>query len=313
MFDRYVIVDWSANGKPKRRQDSIWVRSLGTVDDRHDTVDNPSTRVAARDLVRDLLVSAVARNERVLVGFDFPYGYPRGFAAALGLPGEPWRAIWDYLAAEIVDGPRNANNRFAVASAINGRIGHHAFWGCPRQRVFEHLSYRKDKVQYLVAPGEVGLAEWRESERAFLAAGIAPQPVWKLMGVGSVGSQALVGIPVVAALRDDPALRSCSAVWPFETAVPNLAPNHRAIVHAEIWPSIVDVGPAMQRAENAGKVKDQVQVEQLALHFRALDDGTVLRDVFAAAPSDATEEGWILGNRVQGRVTSRRVSLDADA
>jgi precorrin-8X/cobalt-precorrin-8 methylmutase len=295
LFDRYVMVDWSANGKPKRGKDSVWIRSLGTGDDRRDAIANPATRLAASDQVRDMLVASVARRERVLVGFDFAYGYPRGFAAALGLEGDPWRAIWEYLSTEIVDGPRNANNRFAVASEVNRRLVDHSFWGCPHKQVFEHLSYRKDRVRYPSTQGDAGLPEWRATERAFFAPGIRPQPVWKLLGVGSVGSQALVGIPVVAALRDDPELQRFSKVWPFETTVPELEPNKPAIVHVEIWPSIVDVRASMLAAANVGKVKDQVQVEELALHFRALDDDGRMRDLFAAAPDGSDEEGWILG------------------
>ena len=66
------------------------------------------------------------------------------------------------------------------------------------------------------------------------------QPAWKLLGQGSVGGQALLGIPMLRALRDDPALAPASRIWPFETG---FTPRPRAtgpvIVHAEIWPGIV--------------------------------------------------------------------------
>lgn len=46
-----------------------------------------------------------------------PYAYPSGFAAALGLTGEPWRAIWAFLRDRVHDDLRtNDNDRFEVAS-----------------------------------------------------------------------------------------------------------------------------------------------------------------------------------------------------
>src|SRR5438270_4302927 len=101
IFDRYIIVDWSANNRPKTGKDSIWICSLG-ADSRLSTT-NPPTRRAAETTVRDLLVAAVDRRERVLVGFDFPYAYPSGFAAALQIDGPPWRAIWKFLEERIRD------------------------------------------------------------------------------------------------------------------------------------------------------------------------------------------------------------------
>lgn len=85
MFDRYIIVDWSASNSPKTGKDSIWICDLGEAGDPVST--NPSTRRQAEEQLRELLIKAADRGERVLIGFDFPYGYPRGFAAALGLEG----------------------------------------------------------------------------------------------------------------------------------------------------------------------------------------------------------------------------------
>src|SRR5580693_373865 len=96
MFDSYVIVDWSAARTPKTGRDSIWVCHLGPDGER---VENPPTRHAARELLAQILAAAVARGERVVAGFDFPFGYPTGFARRLGLDGAaPWRAVWDEIA-----------------------------------------------------------------------------------------------------------------------------------------------------------------------------------------------------------------------
>src|SRR5207249_911251 len=132
------------------------------------------------------------------------------------LSGAPWRATWDFLSSRIEDAPNNKNNRFAVASEINSHLACHAYWGRPAQQALEDLSCRMDVVRYLADETPTGLPEWREAERALHAQHRHPQPVWKLLGAGAVGSQALVGIPVVAALRDDPELAAVSRVWPFE-------------------------------------------------------------------------------------------------
>ena len=53
-----------------------------------------------------------------LVGFDFPYGYPAGSAAALGLtPDIPaWLGVWREITNRIIDRDDNSNNRFEVAT-----------------------------------------------------------------------------------------------------------------------------------------------------------------------------------------------------
>ena len=100
--------------------------------------------------------------------------------------------------------------------------------------------------------------------------------MWKLFYNGSVGSRALVGIPVVNSLRDDPQLQALSRVWPFGAGVPMSPMGPPSILHAEIWPSIVDVKSLMARPENDGKVLDEVQVEQLALTCRMHDAAETL-------------------------------------
>lgn len=288
MFDRYITVDWSASSSPTTGKDSIWICDLTVAGDPVTT--NPSTRGKAEQQLRNLLMGAVDHGERVLIGFDFPYGYPRGFAAALGLKGLPWSAIWRYLAGQVEDSSQsNENNRFEVASAINARLEQHAFWGRPAARRLDSLSMRRDRVRYRIEGEAVGLGEWREVELVLHRRGRRPQSTWKLLGAGSVGSQALTGIPVVYRLRSDPQLANMSRVWPFEVNVPELPEGRSAVIHAEIWPSL-DAGPY-----EAGLVKDQAQVIQLAQSLRTLDRRTRLAAVFIARTPAVAEEGWILG------------------
>src|SRR5215471_2645302 len=139
IFDRYVIVDWSARNRPRVGKDSVWVCVLDA--DGRISAQNPPTRGKAELIIRDALRHFVAEGQRVLVGFDFPYGYPAGLAAALDLAGPPWRAVWQYLVAGVRDdGETNASNRFEVAARINASLQHQAFWaGHPRSRLMSCL------------------------------------------------------------------------------------------------------------------------------------------------------------------------------
>lgn len=119
-----------------------------------------------------------------------------------------------------------------------------------------------------------------------------PQSVWKLAGAGAVGSQSLVGIPVIARLRDHEALRDVSRVWPFEVRVPDLRAGSPAVVHAEIWPTIVPFD------DEAGAFRDEKQVRAVVRYWRELDRARRLANLFAAAPAHGVvqgEEDWVLG------------------
>lgn len=292
LFDAYLMVDWSAEARPKLGRDSIWLALVLRTPRglRLAVLENAATRQGARARIADLLADLVAQGRRTLAGFDFALGYPAGTAAALGLKGTPWQAMWDRLAAVIDDGADNANNRFAVADRLNAAIGLDAgpFWGHPQGRSFDHLA--------MTRPDYATLPEKRIGERYISG----PQPVWKLAGAGSVGSQALTGIPVVRLLRRDRRLKERCRVWPFETglvALDETATHRHPVILAEIYPSLV----AAQAGGDA--VKDALQVQAIAGYFARLDEAGALAATFAGAP-DLTqaecrtierEEGWVLG------------------
>jgi precorrin-8X/cobalt-precorrin-8 methylmutase len=148
---------------------------------------------------------------------------------------------------------------------------------------------RKDLVRYRLEGETAGLAEYRQVERLLHNRGQLPQSVWKLMGAGSVGSQALTGIPVVSRLRQLDLLAPVSQVWPFEVLVPELSEGSAAIVHAEIWPSLIHA------PLRPGQVKDEAQVIALAEEFRRGDRNGSLATLFLAGARGSVEEGWILG------------------
>jgi hypothetical protein len=285
MFDSFVIVDWSGASVPRVGRDSIWIcRRCGG----DETLVNPPTRRAAKALIADWLGAARAKDERVLLGFDFPFGYPAGFAARLGLSGAPWRAVWDEIAGLITDDEGNRNNRFDVADALNQRVsgGPFPFWGCPAAPVRTHLRGKHHRRH-----DSDGLPERRLVDLYIPSA----QPCWKLLGIGSVGGQALTGIPIARALRDDPRWQATARVWPFETGL--CAPSAARIVMAEVYPSLWTVSPA------PGEPKDRAQVRAVAQFLAERDSAGELAALFAGDPGLTprerkqieTEEAWTLG------------------
>ena len=290
LFDSYLVVDWSAAAVPRRGRDSIWLCHLRRAGDGicRAHLENPETRLAARERLAELLAADIGAGRSVLAGFDFPFGYPEGFAVRLAGSAADWRSVWQLLGDWLIEEGGNANNRFDVAARLNQRVcaGAAPFWGCPPRHVGDFLGMRHHRRH-----DSLGIAEQRLAD----ARAKGPQPVWKLYGAGSAGSQALTGIPIVHWLRQR--FDGAALIWPFETGL--AAPPRRAgqIVFAEIYPSLVP-----ERRYN-GEVKDAAQVRSIARYFAALDDAGRLAALFSGAP-DLTpdqrrrierEESWILG------------------
>jgi hypothetical protein len=288
LFDRYLMVDWSGASTPTRGADSIWSCLLEPR--RSPRLENHPTRHHATETIRALLRDSVRSGKRVLAGFDFSFAYPAGFAKRLGLAGAPWRAVWELLAREITDAPDNRNNRFAVAAALNHRLGGEAFpfWGCPERHVCATLAMRGRRPH-----GPDDLAERRLAETVLKQV----QPSWKLHYTGSVGGQTLVGIPRLHALRHDPELASGTRVWPFETGFVPLTRAHLdgvSVLITEIYPSLIPL-------PSGDAVKDARQVTAMARFLMQRDRQGTLGALFAAPCDAATrklierEEGWIFG------------------
>jgi hypothetical protein len=313
LFDVYLAVDWSARSKPSPAaptQDALWIGETfapGVASSETPGETYWRTRHACVDYLRARLLQHIQARRRIFIGCDFPYGYPAGFAEALGLSKNmppcgscvpPWRRVWSELTRLIADDASNANNRFVVADALNARCGGSTpgpFWGCPAGVTMPGLLPTSSRYPYQTRAGPA-LERLRLTER--LARGT--QPAWKLYGTGSAGGQALLGIPAICRLRDDPALAGVSAVWPFETGftarpTPEDGP---AILHAEIWPGLV----ADQR-DAALPIRDQAQVRAMVRWLARLDEAGQLGALFNLRASISSgmsarcveEEGWILG------------------
>jgi hypothetical protein len=269
-FDTIIMVDWSARSAPspaRPTKDAIFVAEA-TGEQRQVTYHR--TRAAAHRALEAAFDTALVEGRRVLAGFDFPFGYPRGFARAVTGTDDPF-ALWAWLATAIRDDDRNANNRFDVAETLNRRFpGIGPFWGCPAGRATDDLPMRGT-----LRAGH-GLPERRMVEDRLRRA----QPCWKLFTTGSVGSQVLLGLPRLEALRRRYGV--ALAVRPFED-------RDAPIVLAEIYPSLLDA--AVKARQQPDEVFDATQVRILAQAFAGLKAG----QLDAMLREGDAEEGWIAG------------------
>lgn len=269
-FDTVVMVDWSARSAPspaRPTKDSIFV---GVSREGREDVTYHRTRMAAMEALCGLLDAEVQAGRRVLVGFDFPFGYPKGFAQAVTEMDDPF-AIWEWLAEAIKDDARNGNNRWDVARRLNGMFpGVGPFWGCPAAVASATLPAKGS-----VRRGH-GMKERREVEKRLLRA----QPCWKLFTTGSVGSQVLMGLPHVQGLRRR--YGSDLSVSPFE-------PCDTPVVLAEIYPGLIDA--AVKARVREEEILDAAQVRLVAKAFASLE----AERLDAMLQEGNREEGWILG------------------
>lgn len=261
-YDTVVMVDWSGGNDrgPAPAADAIWACVA-----REGRAEEPvylRNRQVAEAWIAEMLTAERAAGRRVLAGFDFPFGYPAGFARALTGAASPF-ALWDWFEARIEDAPRQ-NNRFDIAGQINRDMGGKGpFWFNPLRRDIEGLPRNRQNYEN---PFSERRAAEAQASGAFTC--------WQMGGAGAVGSQVFMGLPVLARLR-----RQFNArVWPFEPLTGDIA-------FVEIWPSLT-LGAAPD-----GQIKDAWQVREVARMVSILTPETLARllDV------DAPEEGWIFG------------------
>jgi hypothetical protein len=288
------MIDWSARNSPSLRRpskDAIWVAD-GTRSMRAEPMYFRTRRMCEAWLREELRRS----KGRTLVGLDFPFGYPARQGGATMPTG---RALCEALASAITDDERNRSNRFEVAAGLNRtlveRFGSDGpFWGRPVQREVDGLTFTKPRV--CVVP------EFREVERfQRRAAGASPKSAWQLMGAGSVGSQAMLGLASIGRVLRDGDLASRAMIWPFETGwgdVMRAAHRDNAIVFVEIYPSLFN-----DRAAGVNHpIHDARQV--VACRDVMLDASDDEAALMLSAPDTLDEasrriardiEGWILG------------------
>lgn len=274
-FDTVLMVDWSGGNDTGRRprKDAIWAAVARRGDPMVPCV-YLRNREIAETWLADVLASEIAAGRRVLAGFDFPFGYPRGFAEVLTGRADAL-SVWGWMAEHLRDTP-GANNRFVLAGGINRLFpGVGPFWfnGTPRD------------VPDLPRKGRDRDGHGMEERRIVETRAKGSFSCWQMGGAGAVGSQVMTGMACLERLR-----RACPgmvSVWPFEEL-------ERPIAFVEVWPSLADA--AVKAAMRPGRIKDAVQVRTLARAIQRMEEADTLGRALAAVPQEArAEEGWILG------------------
>lgn len=272
LFDTHVMVDWSGgkDAGPTPKKDAIWAcicRAGGP---------EPSVYLRNRQIAEawlaDLIRTELTAGRRVCIGFDFPFGYPTGFGRSVAGSDDPL-VLWDWFEARIKDAPE-ANNRCDVAAGINARLdGVGPFWGNPFKVDFDHLP-RKGLARTNTQFPEKRAVE-RRAKGSFTC--------WQLSGAGAVGSQVMMGLPVLARLRRQ--FADQISVWPFEAL-------DRPVAFVEIWPSLI--APSVAKGMQEGEIKDAAQVRVLAQAVAGLDANGRLGPLLEDGRTESGE-GWILG------------------
>ncbi|PRY74838.1 molybdopterin molybdotransferase [Yoonia maritima] len=266
-FDSVLMVDWSGGNDrgPTPKKDAIWACVA-----REGHPEDPlyfRNRHEAERWIATFLAQEQALNRRVLAGFDFAFGYPHGFGNALTGSDDPL-ALWDWFAERVVDTAKE-NNRFELAGEINSMFsGIGPFWGNGLKRDIAGLP-RKGSLRTNTSFAERRSAE-QTATRAF--------PVWQLSGAGAVGSQVIMGLPMLSRLRR----KFSVSVWPFE-------PLENPITFIEIWPSLI--AKTVAATQPPDRVKDAHQVLLMAKAVSGMPDDH-LRKLLNVEP---TAEGTIFG------------------
>ncbi len=268
-FDTFIMVDWSGGNDrghtPKK--DAIWA---GVV---RDGISEPpvylrNRAVAEAWITRQLEVDRMA-GRKVCIGFDFAFAYPAGFAEKLTQNNDPL-ALWDWFEARVQDAIKG-NNRFDLAGQINAQFpGVGPFWFNGLQRDIADLPRKGNDRDF----------RWKPARRQTELAATGSFEAWQLAGSGAVGSQIIMGLPVLSRLRRR--FAGQIAVWPFEPLGP-------PITLLEIWPSLI--AKEIASAAHPAEIKDAAQVRILAAAIAALPPETLAR-MLTQAPSP---EGWIFG------------------
>ena len=289
LFETHIVVDWSARSRPspaKPTRDAIWWAVA-----RDGVVAPPvylRTRHAAVTRLAKLIAAERAARRRVLVGFDFPFGYPAGVARHLTGRACAF-ALMDWLVARIIDDEHNVNNRYAVAAEINRLYpGVGPCWGRPAKWPYPDVPTRaRTRTHRSAQPPEHRIAD-KHAKGA--------KTVWQLAYTGSVGSQVLLGLPALDRLRKS--IAGSVAVWPFEGG---LAVPDKPVVFAELYPSLLRT--AVARYARRAEIHDRAQVRVNARAFASLDAAGGLAPLFQGSPTLTpperrlieTEEAWVLG------------------
>ena len=199
-LQRVVGVDWSGDKGPGQRKKiwaGVWTASSsakgGTV-----SLESGRTRVE----LMEWLVELARETPRMLVGFDFSFGFPAWFMEELGIRSAPefWRVVAE-----------GQGERWLHEDCEDGR-----FWGRAgsRRHGKKPAEFCGEHAHRMLRRAETVLkvrAEMTDPLALARIAGIAPKSVFQIGGAGAVGTASLRGMPGLLVLRE-----AGFRIWPFD-------------------------------------------------------------------------------------------------
>ena len=208
-LQRVVGVDWSGDQGPGQRR-KIWAGVWTAASFSSGSSSSPCSKSGSvilesgrtRVELVEWLVEMARETPRMVVGFDFTFGFPAWFMRELGIASAPelWRVVADgqgerWLHKDCEDG------RFW------GRVGSRRHGKKPEEFCGEH-------AHRMLRRAETALkvrAEMTDPLAIARIAGIAPKSVFQIGGAGAVGTASLRGMPGLLRLRE-----AGFGIWPFD-------------------------------------------------------------------------------------------------
>lgn len=305
LFDVYIAIDWSSKNVPspkKPSKDSIWISEK--VWNNLSKESYFRTRQECKTYLKKVFLEYTKLEYRIFVWFDFAYGYPKGFSKSIGLNKWDiplWKQLWEKIDELITDDENNCNNRFQVAAKLNLLCWGKCIWPLRWHPVWAQIQNLNIKSPIGGYPYEatqnIFIEKFRNVDKFEISKGI--QPIWKLIGAGSVWGQSLVWIPVLNQLHNDIDLKSFTKIWPYETGfTSNPTPEKWPfILHCEIWPWVV-----WKYIDKSIELKDKAQVKAVVDRLYILDNSEKLWQLFECPDTVSEEnkkicieeEGWII-------------------
>lgn len=205
-FDAFVAIDWSGAA---RRYDGIAVAICGPGRTAPKLVAPPCGARWTRQQIAEWLKGRLDSGRRVLVGFDFAFGFPfepaHGYLGGNAPDTDDIFALWSLIEAKSCSEPD-----FGCTSFISDPEYAPLFWTAGPKP--EHWIERKRETEHACAK----------------ATKTRPDTLYKLLHSKQVGKASITGMRVLHHVRLGKG--DCVAIWPFETV--------RTSAIVEIYPTM---------------------------------------------------------------------------
>jgi hypothetical protein len=226
--DRVIGIDWSGRVDVPGQRRHIWAGIW--------TAGKPVRLEAGRtrDEVAEWLIELARETPRMVVAFDFSFGFPAWFAQdEHGAATAP--EFW-----QLVEREKHAE-RWLTHAGEDTR-----FWGKPHKRPAEFSGELLHRMMRATDIDCKLIALIPEAERRERVKGITPKSVFQVGGAGSVGTASLRGFGVLMKLRE-----AGFRIWPFDK--PALALKKAQPLVVEMYTRLM-TGPVKKANAEARKI-----------------------------------------------------------